>query len=73
MREQEEARETEAEVTMKTKQLICKNDLKPWAQPVGCEDPQPVRNGEVVEVDVDQAKTLVKSGLFSPYDPDLEG
>jgi hypothetical protein len=56
----------------KTKKLICCTDLHPWCVPVGEVDPRKFTRGDVITVDLSQAKDLTQKGFFRVYDADLE-
>lgn len=54
------------------KTVKCITTLRPWAVPVGEEEARPLKMGEVVCVPVDQAKNLVRNGLVTLWDADME-
>lgn len=57
---------------VKVKMVKCITTRRPWAQPVGEDEPRPLKLGDVVSVDLGQAKNLVDSGFVSLWDADME-
>jgi hypothetical protein len=54
------------------KTVKCITDRRPWVDVIGEKETRPLKMGEVVQVDIPQAKNLVRHGFVTLWDKDME-
>lgn len=62
----------DAQEAPKLKTVKCITTLRPWADVDGEEETRPLAMGEIVKVNLGQAKDLVNKGFVTLWDEDME-
>jgi hypothetical protein len=71
-RPRKDAQEGNMDSPQKFKTVKCISERRPWVTPVGEKEARPLKLGDVVEVDLAQAKHMVALGFVTLWDEDME-